>query len=115
MLLAAVITYACLQWWLHTYSLPEELERMEYAKAEVDFDAAMRRKDYRFIGLHGIGLTVPGAENQPDLHKKFGVFVIPGTSDCITSQRQGALQTKAHVYAYQYNRLLLKRIAEMEP
>lgn len=90
--------------------VPAELKRLEQANPEVDFRDAIKRRDFRFLGVAGFTLTVPGVpmsdENMP-LLETHGVRVIPGTSDNPASL---TLQISAARYAERYNKLLLDHL-----
>jgi len=90
--------------------VPAELKRLEHADPEVDFRDAIKRRDFRFLGVAGFTLTVPGVpmsdENIP-LLETHGVRVIPGTSDNPVSL---TLQMSAARYAERYNKLLLDHL-----
>ena len=90
--------------------VPAELKRLEHADPEVDFRDAIKRRDFRFLGVAGFTLTVPGVpmsdENIP-LLETHGVRVIPGTSDNPVSL---TLQMVAARYAERYNKLLLDHV-----
>jgi hypothetical protein len=94
-------------------SLTRALESRDVA---ADLKEALAHGDSRFMGVMGIGLIVPGV---PDYYKKHkgsrGVRVIPYTSDAIGSEAEQRLQSAAHRYAENYNRLLLASIAQAQP
>ena len=79
-----------------------------------DLQAAIKKGDYRFIGLMGYTLYVPGVQ-QDEFYQKheaeFGVKVITGTSDFFEIPEQEELVRVGGAYAEKYNRFLLKKIA----
>ena len=92
----------------------EELHRLQSAEPQADLEAASKRGDFRFIGLMGYSLIVPGIKEKEFYDKyrsEFGVRIIPGTSDFMEIPEQLELASVGGKYAEQYNRLLLKKIA----
>ena len=91
----------------------EELARLKSADPEVDVQVAMRKGDYRFVGLMGYALEVPGI-NQREFQEKYrdqyGVKTIEGTSDYLETPEIGELWLLGRRYAERYNRLLLEEI-----
>lgn len=88
--------------------VPGELKRLERADPEVDFSDAIRRREFRFLGVAGFTLAIPGvpmSEENILLLETHGVRVIPGTSDNPVSL---PLQMHAVRYAERYNKLLLE-------
>jgi hypothetical protein len=78
------------------------------ANPEKDCERAIARKDFRFVGVAGFALDVPGvADYQTRYWKSNGVKVIAGTSD--VGQRD--FNEAARVYARRYNAALLKYLA----
>jgi hypothetical protein len=92
--------------------VPAELGRLEHADPEVDFRDAIRRRDFRFLGIAGFTLTVPGVPRSDEnmlLLETQGVRVIPGTGDNPVSLK---LQMRAARYAEHYNKLLLDHLSK---
>lgn len=90
--------------------LPDELLRIANANPEDDLKEAIRQKDFRFLGVHGYSLDIPGIPDSMYVHlysDSSKVRVIKGTTDAITSEQQGKLQPIAWKYARAYNTLLL--------
>ena len=95
-------------------AIREELMRLRTADPATDLETAMKHGDYRFVGLMGFALMVPGVD-QDLFHKnyepKFGFTVIKGTSDYFEIPEQEELVRIGAAYAERYNRLLEKEIA----
>lgn len=93
--------------------LPGELLRLEHADPIADCNKAVEAGDYRFVGISGYGLNVPGAKRGVDI-SKYGCRAIPGTNDVIQSNEHLRLQEVASEYAMLYNEHLVHLIKEME-
>jgi hypothetical protein len=92
----------------------EELHRLQSADPTSDVEAAFRQGDFRFVGLMGYSLEVPGVDPKEFYEKyssEFGVKVIRGTSDFMEIPEQLELARIGGDYAQQYNQLLIKKIA----
>lgn len=95
-------------------TIVKELERLKSADPVSDLRAAIQKGDYRFIGLMGYMLYVPGVQQDKFYQKhkaEFGVKVITGTSDFFEIPEQEELARVGGAYAEKYNQLLLKKIA----
>lgn len=89
--------------------IPQALRRIGDADPAKDFDEAIKNRDFRFVGIHGYALIVPGVENYYERYEKSnGVKTIEGTGDVILNEEHEQLQNKARSYAEKYNMLLLK-------
>jgi hypothetical protein len=84
------------------------LAHPERANPEKDCQFAIARHDFRFVGVAGFALDVPGV---PDYHARYwetnGVKVIGGTGD--VGHRN--FNEAARAYASRYNAALLKYLA----
>jgi len=99
-------------WKRYVLNISAELERMDSTDANVDVNDAWGRGDFRFLGIYGIGLTVPGVD---EAHwEKYGVNRLRFTSDFSRSGEESRLLRKTKDYAAEYNRLLLKKIMSTE-
>jgi hypothetical protein len=94
--------------------MEKNLTEMEASDPIVDFRAALARKDYRFVGIMGYTLDIPGIDENNVLVRNGGVKVIKGTSDSIVDKEDARLQKLARDYAIKYNHLLLKYLSENE-
>jgi hypothetical protein len=89
----------------HPEPLPTELRRIATADPLFDLREAIKRDDYRFIGIYGYTLFAPGINrNLP----RGMVKPIEGTTDAISSKEQETLQRKATAYATAYNLALVQ-------
>jgi hypothetical protein len=88
----------------------KDLLRMDSANAQNDAYQAIKNKDFRFVGIYGYSVQIPGIEKEYYWHIKdsVGLKMINGTSDAITSKEQGRLQNIAIGYAKEYNSLLFE-------
>jgi len=73
------------------------------AKPDQDFRAAIKRKDYRFIGVYGYVVYVPEVNPTCISDEKKDVKPIEGTSDTVLSYEHAKLIAIAQVYAKYYN------------
>jgi hypothetical protein len=87
---------------------------LEWSNCRWDVSRAVRRHDFRLIGIGGIGLFFPGLEGKEAevdlLTKRYGYRFIAGTSDYSESEEQSRFQHAAYEYAKAYNQLLFPRI-----
>lgn len=92
-------------------SLPHELTRMDSANADSDLVAAIKKKDFRFVGIYGYSIAIPGVDERIAdycVEHRGWLEMIEGTSDAITSKEQERLQLLAERYASQYNARLFE-------
>ncbi len=85
-----------------------ELKRMEFADPVADANSAIANKDYRFVGICGYAIDVPGVDS--DLQSRCGVLPISGTSCCIMSKEEWRLTEIAYKYADKYNLTIMAAI-----
>jgi hypothetical protein len=80
-----------------------------------DLNRAIKNRDFRFIAISGFSYLLPGFKGkQHDKALKSHNFkVIMGTSDAIDTS-EPPLQSVAHDYAENYNKLLLSKIHELK-
>jgi len=72
-----------------------------------DFKESVNRDDYRFVGIYGYSITVPGVKLKCiDVDKD--VKLIEGTSDSYSSYEEEKFNAVAKVYADYYNFQLMK-------
>lgn len=85
------------------------IEMIERSNPETDLNCAIRKKDFRFIGIMGYSLIIPGVKDYYRKYEKSnGIRVIEGTSDVISSKKVEYLNKIASSYAKEYNKLLIK-------
>jgi len=86
-----------------------DLPKYEKADPYSDLEAAIKREDLRFKSLNGLTAYVPDVEDEGKI-KNYGVDLIQGSSDFITSYEHGRLIRIAQYYAEAYNAALLHYI-----
>ncbi len=82
---------------------------------QADFHVhVLQQRDTRFIGVYGVGLSIPGLDSATQLRalQRKRVRFIDGTSDVITSREYERLLRRAHDYARRYNTLLLQYLRD---
>jgi hypothetical protein len=78
------------------------------ARFKDDFKHALENRDYRFVGVMGYALEIPGVSNYFELYSKVnGVKVIEGTSDHYPDSLSLVQAIYFRDYAQGYNLLLL--------
>jgi hypothetical protein len=89
----------------------DQIRSLQAADVSAEVAAAVSKGDFRFVGVMGLALAVPGVPDYQDKYAaKYGVRVIEHTSDAIESSEHAQLQEVARTYAERYNKLLLTRI-----
>ena len=76
-----------------------------------DFKEAIERDDYRFVGVYGYSLTVPGVKLKC-IDAAKDVKPIEGTSDSSSSYEEEKFNAIAKVYADYYNFQLIKYLED---
>lgn len=97
--------------WAYARVIPNEKIRrtraLEQAHVEREVEKAVAQRDFRLVGIGGIGLFFPGLDSRDGrverVTSRFGYRVIEGTSDYIDSPEQAQFQTAAYEYARRYN------------
>ena len=96
--------------------LPEDpydrqARKLESADVEGEVRDAVTKGDNRFVGVMGVGMIVPGVPNYHQRYAaRYGVQVIPGTSDIVESDAHWRFLQAATAYAERYNLALLKKL-----
>jgi len=93
----------------------QKLRWLYSADPQQDLLKALSRGDRRFIGVYGLGPTVPGIGADDPLCKRYGVRYLEGTSDAIRSEEDWKLNDLADKYAENYNLLLLEHLRRRHP
>jgi hypothetical protein len=76
-----------------------------------DVQAAIKRRDYRFITVRGLGVGTPGLINlYPQIEDAYGSRMIEGTSDTISIDNMDV----AEEYATIYNLILRRHLRATE-
>lgn len=92
----------------------KELNEIEGANPARDLQAAVARKDFRFVGIWGYTVEVPGLNENDKRIQEQGVRMIEGTSDALTNELAAKFQEKARSYAERYNHLLLDYLKKQD-
>ena len=80
----------------------EKMEWLYKANPDKDFENAIKKSDYRFIGIYGYSLSVPGIEMKCLDYEK-DINPIEGTSDAVLGYEHSKLIAIAKAYAEYYN------------
>ena len=75
-------------------------------------EAAARHRDFRLIGVAGVGVFfpgVPGGERLAQRVQRFGVREIMGAGD-VANKYTVLYQSAAYQFALTYNQLILKKL-----
>jgi hypothetical protein len=91
------------------------LIEVKNADPAADLNSAIQRKDFRFVGVMGYVLEVPGLRQDNSFVKFYGIKIVKGTSDAIRSDRDAKLQSRAQNYAAKYNTLLKQYLSGLNP
>src|SRR5882724_11990392 len=100
--------------WGYRVLVPSPLVRrtrsLEWTSCRWEVSRAVRRGDFRLVGIGGIGLFFPGLEGRDAevgrLTRRYGYRFIEGTSDYSESDEQSRFQHAAYEYAKAYNQIL---------
>lgn len=79
-----------------------DVGRLYVADPLDDFRKSVENKDYRFVGIYGYALSVPGV-NPICIDPDRDVKLIEGTSDTYSSYEEEKFNVVARVYADHYN------------
>ncbi len=79
-----------------------ELIWLRNANPQKDFEKSVKKKDFRFRGIYGYSLNVPGIKGKC-LNYHTDVNPIKGTGDVIYGKEHGSLIALAKKYAKSYN------------
>jgi hypothetical protein len=93
-----------------------EVEKMEWllhASPSDDFESAINKKDFRFIGLYGNTSSVPNI-SKSCINIKTDVNFIKGSSETLYGYEHVKLNAIAHVYASDYNFRMLRYLEEKQ-
>ena len=89
----------------------DEMLWLNQADPMEDFENAIARSDFRFIGLYGVGAYVP-VVNIQCLNPEKDINFIKGTSDALEGYEHAKLNAIAQVYADNYNIRMLIYLQE---
>lgn len=88
-----------------------QIKILRTADVTADVSSAVSKKDFRFVGVMGFAMIVPGVPDYAQKYSdKYGVRLIENTSDCIEGPQHEELQRVAREYAEKYNRILLTKL-----
>lgn len=107
---AALLAAALWMWCSESGPYAEQIRQLRSANIEDDVEMAVAKGDLRLVAVMEEGLSVPGVPEGT--WSRFGVWVIPNTTDAIESAEHRQLQEVARVYAQQYNKSLLRRLGQ---
>ena len=94
----------------------KEVEKMKWllhASPSDDFERAINKKDFRFIGLYGMTNIVPNI-TKSCINIKTDVNFIEGSSEMLIGYEHVKLNAIAHVYADDYNLRMLRYLEEKQ-
>ena len=86
----------------------QKLQWLDAADPQADANQAIKKNDFRLLGLATRSVNIPGI-NKEDILKyeeKCGVQLIEGISDVVRSDEHLRLMQKARSYALQYNEII---------
>lgn len=83
--------------------------------AQNDAKKAYLRNDFRFIGINGYTLQVPGISYANIKNYDYGTIIVPGTSDAICDAKQKHFIENATLYAKKYNQEILYLLKRGNP
>jgi hypothetical protein len=87
----------------------------EFAHPKEDANAAIAKRDLRFINVDRHGKVVPGAERYPRLIEIYGTKFIKQPFRVFVSPSQNfSFLLRARAYAGEYNRTLLRYLLEQQ-
>jgi hypothetical protein len=75
----------------------------------MEAEAAAHHRDFRLIGVAGVGLFFPGVPGSERLAQRLGVREIMGAGDSF-NQYTRLYQSAAYQFALTYNQLILKKL-----
>ena len=89
----------------------QKLLWLDAANPQTDAQQALKKGDFRLLGLATRSVNIPGVENKNSLkyELKCGVHLIDGISDVVRSDEHLRLMQKARSYALQYNAIIKTR------
>lgn len=96
-------------------AVTRSLTMLQNSDPQKDFDQNIKNNDLRFVGIYGFTVIVPGVdEYRKEYSKTYGLRMIEGTSDSITSPNVEKLNRLATDYAKKYNALLVQYVAKKQ-
>jgi len=89
----------------------KQLQWLDAADPQTDAQQALKKGDFRLLGLATRSVNIPGISNEESLkyELKCGVQLIEGISDVVRSDEHLRLMQKARSYALKYNAIIKTR------
>ena len=89
----------------------KQLQWLDAADPQNDAQQALKKGDFRLLGLATHSVNIPGVSNEESLkyELKCGVQLIDGISDVVRSDEHLRLMQKARSYALKYNAIIKTR------
>jgi len=89
----------------------KQLQWLDAADPQTDAQQALKKGDFRLLGLATRSVQIPGIAKEEMLkyELKCGVQLIDGISDVVRSDEHLRLMQKARSYALQYNAIIKTR------
>ena len=86
----------------------QQLQWLDAADPQTDAQQALKKGDFRLLGLATRSVNIPGVAKEESLNYelKCGVQLIEGISDVVRSDEHLRLMQKARSYALQYNAII---------
>ncbi len=86
----------------------QKLQWLDSADPQADAQQAVKKKDFRLLGLATRTVNIPGIDPQESLkyEEACGVQLIEGISDVVRSDEHLRLMQKARSYALKYNAII---------
>ena len=89
----------------------KQLQWLDAADPQTDAQQALKKGDFRLLGLATRSVNIPGVSKEESLkyELKCGVQLIDGISDVVRSDEHLRLMQKARSYALKYNAIIKTR------
>jgi hypothetical protein len=86
----------------------QKLQWLDAADPQTDAQQALKKGDFRLLGLAARSVNIPGVSQEETLayEEKCGVQLIDGISDVVRSDEHLRLMQKARSYALSYNAII---------
>jgi hypothetical protein len=86
----------------------QKLQWLDAADPQTDAQQALKKGDFRLLGLAARSVNIPGVSQDETLayEEKCGVQLIDGYSDVVRSDEHLRLMQKARSYALSYNAII---------
>ena len=86
----------------------QKLQWLDAANPQTDAEQALKKGDFRLLGLATRSVHIPGVDKSETLkyELKCGVQLIEGISDVVRSDEHLRLMQKARSYALKYNAII---------